>query len=894
MLAVGEHSRIGWQTVLEEMVVAAERDPARAAVSCGADSLTYLELMTLSGELAGRLLSRGGDPERLVGVYLNRSVNTIAAVLGVLRAGRGYVPLDPQTPSERIRFILQDAGISTVVASAETSHALVGLDVQTVRVDSSLDGATAIPPPVFPAIARDDPAYVMYTSGSTGTPKGVLVSHGNLAYSTAVRLQYYEESPDRFLLLSPFTFDSSVAGIFWTLATGGTLIIPREGDEQNDRVISELIASTGVTHTLCLPSMYAKILEAGKCGSLQSLRVAIVAGEACPVALARLHKKSAGQARLYNEYGPTEATVWSSVYRVTGEERGVNLPIGEPIPGTNLLVLDEDGSLVKSGDRGEIYISGPGVAQGYTNDQALTEASFSENPFVHGKSVRMYKTGDTGAWKSSGELEFLGRSDDQIKVRGFRIEPGEVEGALLAVTGVQEAAVCVRDDTLLGFVVPREGAEIGYEALSKHLEQTLPPYMVPSTFAIVDQLSHLPNGKIDRKALTLDQVSSKNSDFKLPGDSLEFNLRGLFEEILQVHPIGISDSFFDLGGHSLRAIELVNEIERLFGVVVPLPLIFNAPTVQDLAAYLRSNNANDAGNPVIALKGGKGRTPLFCVPGVGGHALRHLILPRYLKEYQPYYVLQARGFDGEPCLDRIEDIASHYLNAMREVAPHGPYLLAGECFGGIVAFEMAQQLIRQKEKVELLVLIECFIPDNGLTLVRRLVETAYARYPRLFEWFRCSRRNPGADRNGGDSNQIDKVTNGRPSRRRKSRVAGREFVYESVDQFRNNDRLKGEATHYEKVRAANRSAGSHYHPAVYPGKITMLLTDKPVPAFIDRRIAWRRFTRVEPDIHEIAGNANTMLREPDVTVLADKLNLCLNDAHARLNGSGGEGETDDG
>ncbi len=886
LLAVREYSRIGCQTVLDYIAAAAERDPTRAAVRCGAGSLTYLELMTLSGELAGRLLSRCGDRDHLVGVCLDRSVNMIAAVLGVLRAGRGYVPLDPQTPSERIRLMLREAGIRTVVTTTGMSNAFAGLEVQLVDVDSSQDEAAAVPVPALRAVAGDDPAYVMYTSGSTGSPKGVLVSHENLSYSTAARLRYYEELPDRFLLLSPFTFDSSVAGIFWTLAAGGTLIIPREGDENNDRVITDLIASAGITHTLCLPSLYSKILEAGKYGSLQSLRVVIAAGEACPVALGRLHKKNAGQAQLYNEYGPTEATVWSSVYQVTGSEQGVNLPIGDAIPGTNLLVLDEDGAPVETGDRGEICISGPGVAQGYINDPALTKESFSRDPFAERESIRMYRTGDIGAWGTSGELEFLGRSDDQIKVRGFRIEPAEVEGALLGVPGVQEAAVCARDDTLLGFIVPREGAEIGYEALSDHLEQMLPAYMVPSTFAIVEQFPRLPNGKIDRKALTLDQVSSKDSDFKLPGDSLEFNLRGLFEEILQVSPIGISDSFFDLGGHSLRAIELVNEIEKLLGVVVPLPLIFNTPTVQELAEYLRSNNAGDAGNPVVALKDGAGRTPLFCVPGVGGHALRHLVLPRHLDENQPYYVFQARGFDGEPCLDRIEDIASHYLNAMREVSPQGPYLLAGECFGGIVAFEMAQQLIRQGEKVELLVLMECFIPDNGLTRMRRVMERVYTRYPRLFDLFSRSGRSPAADGNSGGRDRSDDSADVRTPRRRKGRIAGRESIYEFIDQLRKGDRSKEQAPHYEKVRAANRSAGSRYHPGVYPGKITMLVTEKSVPAYFDRRYAWCRYTRVEPEIHQISGNANSMLREPEVTVLAEKLNHCLNDAHARLNGPG--------
>ena len=348
----------------------------------------------------------------------------------------------------------------------------------------------------------------------------------------------------------------------WPL--GGKLVIPEEGEEQNPHAITQLIRLHGITHTLCLPSFYAKIIETAGSELIESLRIVIVAGEACSTSVAVLHKNRLPHTSLYNEYGPTEATVWSTAYKASGDETGANLPIGSTIPGTEIYVLNEKTEPVNSGETGEIYISGPGVAKGYLNQPELTDSHFVVDPFNEDADRRVYRTGDLGRFDDTRTLEFLGRVDEQLKVRGFRMEPGEIEGCLVALPEVKEAAVGANDDTLVCFVMPNSDEEISPKKLRAYLEEKLPAYMVPSSFTVVDEFPHLPNGKLDRKSLPMQFIKSDSVQFQAPRNAMEFNLKGLFENILGVRPIGIHDDFFDLGGHSLRAIELVNGMQCLF------------------------------------------------------------------------------------------------------------------------------------------------------------------------------------------------------------------------------------------------------------------------------------------------------------------------------------------
>lgn len=445
----------------------AAASPEAAAVAFEDETLSYAELDARANRLARVLQRHGVEPDDRVGLLLNRTPAAVAAILAVLKAGGAYVPLDPTYPAERLAFMLEDAGAAVLVTeaaladnvSAETT-AVIDLDVMADEI------AAESAEPVESAATPESMAYVIYTSGSTGEPKGVMVEHRNAVHATAARRHYYDAPVSAFLILPSFSFDSSVAGLFWTLADGGTLVLPPAGVSGEPGPLAEAITRHEVSHVLAVPSLYRLLLDEIAPSDLASVRTAIVAGEACPPDLVERHAERLPDVALYNEYGPTEATVWATVYDTRAwprdRERTATVPIGRPIPNAHVFLLDDHRQPVAPGMTGELYLGGAGVARGYLNRPGLTEERFVANPFaevVGGAGDRLYRTGDFGRYLPDGTLEFLGRTDDQVKLRGYRIELGEIEAALRAHGGVEEAAVVVREDApgqerLVGYVVP--------------------------------------------------------------------------------------------------------------------------------------------------------------------------------------------------------------------------------------------------------------------------------------------------------------------------------------------------------------------------------------------------------------------------------------------------------
>lgn len=441
------------RTVHEWIAQQAELSPAAVAVISEEAELTYGELFNRVRSLARRLRASGAGSNVCVGLCADRSADMIVGILAILEAGAAYVPIDPAYPDSRIRFTIEDAAAPILLVQRRFA-ARFGRAAQDLLVIDEPEGSDtrAITSDVHPGVhvetppvsSSDDVAYVIYTSGSTGQPKGVRITHHNLLYSTAARLICYAESPARFLLLSSFAFDSAVGGIFWTLCTGGTLVLPPARAEQDIRDLAQRIARHGVTHTLLLPSLYTLLLEHAPPATLASLRTVIVAGEACATSVAQAHHTKLPLTALYNEYGPTEATVWSTVHRVGPEDCARRVPIGRPVPGSQVHVLDAQLQRAPIGVAAELLIGGAGIAAGYLNRPAETSSRFIADPFSEKTGARLYRTGDRARWTTRGELEFLGRADDQVKIRGHRIEPAEIKVVLDAHPGVLESAVTVR------------------------------------------------------------------------------------------------------------------------------------------------------------------------------------------------------------------------------------------------------------------------------------------------------------------------------------------------------------------------------------------------------------------------------------------------------------------
>ena len=470
------------------------------------EQMTYGDLGARSNQLARYLQSLGAGPDTPVGLHLGRSPEMVVGLMAILKARAACLPLDPTYPADRLSFMLADtrAPILLTTTALEPQLPQHGLRVVCLDADPHLRSMQESRIAAS-CVSPDNLAYIIYTSGSTGRPKGVQVTHRGLVNSTLARSTYYKNPVGSFLLLPSFAFDSSLAGIFWTLGTGGTLVLPPDESRCDLTELVDLMVRRGVSHVLCVPTLYRQLLEEASLDRVSSLRVAIVAGEECPKELVESHYRSNPQAVLFNEYGPTEGTVWSSVYRCEPDSRSTRVPIGRPIANTQLYILDSRFQPVPVGVRGELHIAGAGITRGYLNQVELTRQKFVSNPFGD-QPGSLYKTGDLARYLPDGNIEYLGRVDQQVKIRGFRIELGEIEAALRACPGVHSAVVSIFDDVrgdkrLVAHVVSQDRQDVTAAILRGQLKCKLPAFMVPDTFVFLDALPLSSNGKIDRRAL---------------------------------------------------------------------------------------------------------------------------------------------------------------------------------------------------------------------------------------------------------------------------------------------------------------------------------------------------------------------------------------------------------
>ena len=588
----------------------AEQTPNALALLFGEQQLTYRELNSLANRLATHLQTLGVGPDQLVGLCVERSLEMVVGLLGILKAGGAYVPLDPAYPQERLAFMLSDCGANVLLtqerlldqvnqlrkdALSDDAHIIL-LDQEWEALSAGMTSQSAAQN-AMSGVTPDNLAYIIYTSGSTGKPKGVQVSHQNLVHSTHARISYYDEQPTSFLLLSSFAFDSSVAGIFWTLCQGGRLVLPPQDFQEEPQAIANLIAQHQASYLLGIPSFYALILTQTDLAKLASLRAVIVGGEACPTELVKKHYERQPNTTLFNEYGPTEASVWCTVYKCRFPEERSQVPIGRPIPNSKLYILDAHLQPVPIGVPGQLYIGGAGVTRGYLNRPKLTQERFIPNPFGEGK---LYKSGDIARYirscgKERGNIDFLGRIDHQVKLRGYRIELGEIEAVLNEHAQVRETVAIVREDQpgdqrLVAYFVAKGQPAPTSSDLRRYLNQKLPDYMVPSLLVELDAMPLTPSRKIDRRALPAPDLSRSNLDepFVAPRTPTEETIASIFASVLQIEQVGIHDNFFELGGHSLLATQVNSRMRKTFQLDFPLRDLFEEPTVAQLAEQVET------------------------------------------------------------------------------------------------------------------------------------------------------------------------------------------------------------------------------------------------------------------------------------------------------------------
>jgi amino acid adenylation domain-containing protein len=710
------------KTIVDLFEEQVSKTPDNIALVFRNSSMTYKELNERSNKLAGYLISKGLKKEEFVPICLERGFDMIIGIFGILKAGGVYVPVDPDYPEDRISYVIEDTKANVVISSREcSSRILPNSKIEILKLDednSSLENLSDMNPEI--KVEPKNLAYVIYTSGSTGKPKGVMVEHYNV-----VRL-FMNDSPlfdfsekDVWTMFHSFCFDFSVWEMYGALFFGGKLILVTKEQTKDASLYSDLIISENVTVMNQTPSAFYVLQESiiSKAEKV-SVRYVIFGGEALNPSKLLPWKQTFSECRLINMYGITETTVHVTFQEIGPEQlKSGSSIIGKPIPTLNSYILDSNHNIVPVGVPGEINVSGAGLARGYLNSEELTKKKFIKNPFSENGVERIYRSGDLGKWHPDGRMEYLGRIDEQVKIRGFRIELGEIENILQESGLVKSSVVLAKEDKhnikrLIGYVVCKDSEKFDKQDIIAYLKSKLPEYMVPMLWVELETLPLTVNGKIDRKALPDPEVAEiAGNEYAAPTNEIEAALIGIWQELLNVNRIGINDNFFELGGHSLLALQLFGSIEKLSGRKFPISTLFNSPTIKELAEIIKDKGWVQPWKSLVPIKPGGSRLPLYCVPNAGGTALQFQELLKYVSSEQPIYVLESIGLDGveKPHTD-LREMSSFYIKEIQTFQPKGPYMLCGRCFGGRVAYEMAQQLMAAGEEVALLAIFDTWPP----------------------------------------------------------------------------------------------------------------------------------------------------------------------------------------
>jgi amino acid adenylation domain-containing protein len=866
----------------------AERRPDAIAVEFELENLSYRELNRQANVLAHYLRRHGVGPEVFVAVMLERSVELIVGLLSVAKAGGVYAPINLSDPPSRTRWILENAGISTLLTTQKIAENLPENGLTIIRVDAdeyrkdASDREFEAPP--ANGAAPDNLAYLMYTSGSTGMPKGVCITHRNVL--GLVKSANYADlnSEETFLQFAPVSFDASTFEIWGCLLNGARLVVfPPHMPSLSE--LGEFITRTQITTLFLTTGLFHQMVD-GNVKSLGAVGQLLTGGEALSPPHLDKALEQFDDCLIVNCYGPTESTTMACCYRVEPNRPATSVPIGRPISNTRVYIHNAI-QAAGIGERGELLIGGAGLGRGYLHLPGLTAESFTPDPFSSQPGRRLYRTGDVARYLNQGVIQFLGRLDDQVKLNGFRIELGEIQAVLSEHPALKEALVLAREDSpgdkrLVAYVVANGEAAPSNEELRSYLKERLPEYMVPSAAVILDALPLTPHGKVDRAALPAPQISLSRSkgDYVAPRNGLQQQLVEIWEELFKVHPIGVTDNFFELGGHSLLMAVLVARIEERMGNRVPMAAFFEDPTVEHLSQLIGFGKENPSWPALVPMRSSETHQPLFCPHAGGGHVMCYTDLAHYLGDDQPFYGLQAREPEtGLVMHTQIEAMASAYVDAIRAFQPTGPYLLGGWSMGGVIAFEMARQLQQQEQQIALLALIDVKAPlvkkfEHNLTaLLAAFARNLGLTYETLsMSWKEISALPPMA--------QLRQVW-------LEAKAFGLAPPVMTLVEFRK----------IFDIFKINANTMNGYVGGTYQGRVTLFRAEKPQTFLFakeylaghsenpdigqgavdpgDALTGWEQLATEGVDVHTVPGDHYSMLQEPHVKVLAEQLRICI-------------------
>jgi amino acid adenylation domain-containing protein len=873
--------------LFEEQVV---RTPDAVAVVYEGQQLTYAQLNARANQLAHYLQLRGVGAEVVVALYVERSLELIVGMLGILKAGAAYLPLEPAYPTERLALMLEDAKVAVLLTQQQLVKTFPEHIAEVICLDTDWDLiAQQSQENLHSDIKPENLAYVLFTSGSTGQPKGVAVEHRQLCnYLNAIVERLDLSACNSFAYLSTIAADLGNTTIFPSLCKGGCLHIVSLDRATNPEALADYFHYHPIDCLKIVPSHLANLLtSSSRPKQILPRQSLILGGDICSWQLIEQIRQLTIECQIFNHYGPTEATVGVLTYAIAPEyTEGYSdtLTIGRPLTNIQIYILDSHLQPVPIGVPGELHIAGVGLARGYLNRPELTTEKFIPNPFSTDGDSRLYKTGDLARYLPNGNIEYLGRIDNQVKIRGFRIELGEIETVLNQHPQVHSVVVNAGADTpgdqrLVAYIVPQQNTAPTISELRQFLKAKLPEYMVPSAFVILEALPLTPNGKVDRRALPTPDTNNKamQASFVPPLDIVEQKLAEIWAEVLKVYPVGVRDNFFDLGGHSLLAVQLMARIEQQFQKNLPLATLFQNSTIEQLATILRQPIDALNWSALVPIQPNGSKRPFFCVPGAGGNTIYLYNLAHHLGKDQPFYGLQSLGLDGESKPHTlIEDMAAYYIEAIQSIQPSGPYLLGGHSFGGKVAFEMATQLHKRGYEVALVALLDAGGPGyrtneldvarvddaRWMKMIAGIIETLYAKSLNVSD------------------ETLKALAPDEQLNYFKEQLQMVNFLPPDVG----IKQVRG----FIQVFKTNHQIASVYMPqSVYPAQITLFkaseidaVSDANSETLDEPGLGWDKFSAQPLDIHLVPGDHNTMLNEPHVQVLAQQLRICIERSQA--------------